>query len=144
MTQLPTPKSAPIALDLNELEFAFSRSSGPGGQNVNKVNSRCQLKWHPSNSSCMSASHLKRFTERYSNKLNQDGALIISSDRTRSQMLNREDCVEKLLEMIQSTAHAPVVRKATRPTFGSKKRRLNEKKKTGDKKRFRGRNARDD
>jgi ribosome-associated protein len=110
------------------LIFTYARSSGAGGQNVNKVNSKAVLRWNPNASVAMPAAVRARFLAKFAGKLTGDGELIIMSDSFRDQGRNAADCIERLREMISSVWVAPKKRKATKPTFGSKQRRLKSKK----------------
>jgi ribosome-associated protein len=124
-----------------ELLFTYARSSGAGGQNVNKVNSKAILRWVPAASRVLSLEMRERFFKKFASRLTGEGELVIMSDRFRDQGRNAADCMEKLVEMIESVRYAPKKRRATKPTFGSKMRRLKEKKVHGEKKqsrRFRG------
>ncbi len=112
----------------DELHFTYVRSSGAGGQNVNKVSSKAVLRWRPSASQALKPDVKARFVERYAARLTGDGDLLITSERTRDQGRNADDCVEKLRAMIATVLVAPVARRATRPTFGSKMRTLRDKK----------------
>lgn len=121
-----------------ELEFSFARSSGPGGQNVNKVNSKATLRWRCVGSSNLPADVRDRFRNRYGNRLTGDGDLLIVSQRFRDQGRNIDDCLEKLRELILTVAVPPRRRRATRPTRGSKERRLEQKKTRSATKQSRG------
>jgi ribosome-associated protein len=123
-----------FTLPQSELEFTYVRSSGAGGQNVNKVSSKAVLRWVPATSAVLTGGVRERFLARYGNKLTLMGDLIISSDRHRDQGRNTADCLEKLKEMIASVWYAPKKRKATKPTYGSKQRRLKSKKINSEKK----------
>lgn len=123
-----------IAIPLAEFEFAYARSSGPGGQNVNKVNSKVHLRWQPTRSPSLPADVLQRFLGRYRSRLTIDGELLLSSQRFRDQARNVDDCLEKLRELVRSVAQPPVRRKKTKPTRGMVERRLKEKKADGAKK----------
>lgn len=111
-----------------EMSLSFARSSGPGGQNVNKVNSKVTLTWSPVRSSAIPPGVRQRFLTKYGNRLTNDGNLLVVSQRYRDQPKNIEDCREKLREMIRTVLVAPIVRRPTRPTKGSKERRISEKK----------------
>ena len=132
----PTAKgpAKPISIPQEELEFTYVRSSGAGGQNVNKVSSKAVLRWNPNTSRAMNDSQRARFLEAFGSKLTKEGELILTSDRHRDQGRNTADALEKLREMITSIAKPPKARKATKPTFGSKQRRLKTKKVNSDKK----------
>lgn len=120
-----------------EFSFSFSRSSGAGGQNVNKVNTKATLQWNALANTSLPKDVLERFIKKYSKRLNEDGVLTLVSQKSRSQNLNSTDVVEKLHEMINSVAIAPKIRKATKPSRSAVNKRLNEKKSHGDKKKSR-------
>ncbi|MCX6118362.1 MAG: alternative ribosome rescue aminoacyl-tRNA hydrolase ArfB [Proteobacteria bacterium] len=122
-----------------ELAFTFARSSGPGGQNVNKTNSKAILAWNIMSSKSISEAAKARFVEAYGNKINDIGEVIIASDETRDRMQNEARCVEKLMEMIQATWLPPKTRHATKPTKASQRRRVEGKKIRSDVKAGRGR-----
>jgi ribosome-associated protein len=123
-----------LYIPLNEIEFSFSRSSGSGGQNVNKVNSKATLYWRPTDCQTLPADVLERFVDRYHRKLTKEGMLILQSDRHRDQPQNIDDCLEKLRHMILEVAYPPKPRKATKPTKSSKRKRLDSKKRHSIKK----------
>ena len=110
-----------------ELELSFVRSSGPGGQNVNKVSSKAVLRWHFASSAALPADVRARFVTRYGNRLTTEGDLVMSSQRYRDQGRNVEDVQEKLREMIHSVLQAPKRRRPTRPTKASVARRIKSK-----------------
>ncbi len=126
-----------IQLPQDELHFTYARSSGAGGQNVNKVNSKAILRWNPTTSRALREDVRDRFLARYRSKLTVDGEVVIMSDRHRDQGKNASDCLDKLREMIAAVLAPPKKRRATKPTFGSKQRRLKAKKEHGEKKRNR-------
>jgi ribosome-associated protein len=126
-----------IKIPAEEYEISFSRSSGTGGQNVNKVNTKATLRWNALNSPSLSPSVLERFKEKYGKRLNEEGSLTLSSQAFRTQHLNISDVINKLHEMIESVETPPKIRKPTKPTKGSVKQRLNTKKSHGDKKKNR-------
>ncbi len=117
-----------LRIPLREFSWSVARSSGPGGQNVNKVNSKVILRWSPRETMGLSADVLTRFLSRYGSRLTEDGELIVASERFRDQPKNRADCLEKLAAMLRSVAVPPKVRRATKPSLGSKRRRLADKK----------------
>ena len=121
-----------IPIPQDELQFTYARSSGAGGQNVNKVNSKAVLRWNPVTSRALTEAVRARFLASFASKLTVDGELVLMSDRHRDQGRNAADCIEKLKEMISSVWRAPKKRKATKPTFGSKQRRLKSKKVRSD------------
>ena len=129
--------SATISIPLDEFEFEVSRSGGPGGQNVNKVNSKVQLRWSPAASPSLPDPVKARLMAAVASRLTVGGELLISSTRTRDQGQNRDDCLSKLRAMILAALHPPKTRRATRPTLGSKKRRVESKQRRSDTKRGR-------
>jgi ribosome-associated protein len=126
-----------ISIPLDEFQFETSRSGGPGGQNVNKVNSKVQLRWTPSTSPSLPDPVRLRLLQSVANRLTREGELLIASTRTRDQGRNVDDCLDKLRTMILAAVHPPKPRRATRPTLGSKKRRVESKQRRSDTKRGR-------
>ncbi len=116
-----------LTIPFSEFHFSYTTSSGAGGQNVNKVSTKAVLRWTPNLSPVLSIEAKQRFLELYSSRLTHDGELIVVSQKFRSQAQNAQDCLEKLKMLILPALLKPKVRKATRPTLGSKKRRLKEK-----------------
>jgi len=123
-----------IQIPLEEFEFTYARSSGPGGQNVNKVNSKAQLRWPMLNSPSLPPDVRERFVKQFSTKLTGDGELLIVSQRYRDQGRNVEDCLEKLRDMVRSVALAPKKRRPTKPSRAAKERRLKSKQEVSQKK----------
>lgn len=121
----------------SELFLSFSRSSGPGGQNVNKVNTKATLHWNVFANTTLPKDIIERFIKKYSSRINQDGIITLISQKSRSQSLNTDDVIHKLHEMIDSIAIPPKVRRATKPTKSAVNKRLKEKKSHGDKKKSR-------
>jgi ribosome-associated protein len=120
--------TAQIRIPLSELSFTFARSSGPGGQNVNKVNSKATLHWPVTTSASLPDDVRARFVSAFGGQINKLGELVVQSQRFRDQERNIEDCLEKLRGMLQRVATPPKRRKKTRPSRASKQRRLNDKK----------------
>lgn len=127
-----------ISVPLTEFQFSFSRSSGPGGQNVNKVNTKVTLHWSIASSTSVPEDVRARFVAKFRRRINNNGQLVVVSQRFRDQGRNVGDCLAKLREMLNSVATAPKTRKATRPSRASRERRLQAKQRTGEKKRGRG------
>jgi ribosome-associated protein len=126
-----------ISIPLDEFQFETSRSGGPGGQNVNKVNSKVQLRWTPSTSPSLPDPVRMRLLASVANRLTRDGELLIASTRTRDQGQNVDDCLDKLKTLILAAVHPPKTRRATRPTLASKKRRVESKIRRADTKKGR-------
>ncbi|MCO6455767.1 MAG: aminoacyl-tRNA hydrolase [Pirellulaceae bacterium] len=126
-----------LAIPLEELQFTYSRSAGPGGQNVNKVSSKATLHWNVLETANLPEDVRQRFLARYANRLNASGELVLSSQRYREQRRNVADCLSRLRQMILEVALPPTPRKATKPSQGSRERRLRQKKYLGEKKRSR-------
>jgi ribosome-associated protein len=118
----------------DEYAITFARSGGPGGQNVNKVNSKAVLRWTVYGSRSLPYDVLARFIDKYRNRLTSDGELILTSQRYRDQGRNVDDCVVKLREMILTVLSPPVKRRPTKPTRSSVKRREEAKRQQSRKK----------
>jgi len=133
-----------IQIPEEELRFTFVRSSGPGGQNVNKVNTKAVLRWAVQTSRGLPEDVRGRFLEKFAQKVTGDGEVVIASQRFRDQRQNERDCLEKLREMLLAVAVPPKRRKRTRPTRASVARRRTQKRSHGQKKRERRRPAIDE
>jgi len=127
-----------LRLPRSELSFRYSRSGGPGGQNVNKVNTKAELRWAVHESTALPEAVRRRFIESYGSRITQDGELVLASDTHRSQLRNAEQCVERLVEMIAAVVPPPKRRKKTKPSRRQKQKRLDAKKKQSEKKKGRG------
>jgi ribosome-associated protein len=123
-----------LTIPAGELQASYSRSSGPGGQNVNKVNSRVTLRWQVGDQPLLPADWRQRFLARNRNRVTGEGEVIINSERYRDQPRNLEDCRQKLAELLRECSMPPVKRKKTRPSLASQRRRLDEKRRTSEKK----------
>ena len=120
-----------ITIPSHEIELTFSRSQGPGGQNVNKVNSKVTIHWDIKNSRSISARLRQRIFSKHAGKINKEGKLVLTSQKSREQYQNRTDCYQKLRLIIQDAQKTRKFRKRTKPTKGSKQRRLDHKKQRG-------------
>ena len=123
-----------LEIPTSEFEFTFIRSSGPGGQNVNKVSTKARLRWPVEVTQSLPEAVKERFTKRYHRRLTNEGELILTSQRYRDQAKNVSDCLVKLREMIDAVVDVPKPRKKTKPTRGSKERRLKEKRTRAERK----------
>ncbi len=121
-----------------ELSEQFVRSSGPGGQNVNKVSSAVELRFEAARSPALGPAQKTRLKRLAGRRWTGEGALVLQVDETRSQARNREIARERLAELIRAALVAPKRRVATRPTLGSKRRRLAAKAERGEVKALRG------
>ena len=121
-----------ISLDEAELEESFIRSSGPGGQNVNKVESAVQLRFDVRNSPSLPDDVKERLERLAGRRLTNDGVLIITAQRFRTQERNREDALERLIALIRQSTERQKPRRPTRPTLASKRRRLEAKGRRAD------------
>ncbi len=126
-----------VAIDDSEIAFAFLRASGPGGQNVNKVETAVQLRFDVRHSPSLDDYVKRRLEKLAGSRLTQGGVLILSAQRFRSQERNREDALDRLRQLVIKAAVRPKRRVATRPTLASKKRRVDMKVKRGETKRLR-------
>ena len=127
-----------------EIEFQFSRSSGKGGQNVNKVETKVEIHWNIDNSKAFSEEEKEKIKEALASRINQAGDLIIRSEEERSQLENRRLALEKLKEMIQGALKPEEERIPTKVPKASKAERLKEKKLISEKKKLRQKNFRID
>jgi ribosome-associated protein len=117
-----------IAIDESELDERFIRASGPGGQNVNKLASAVQLRFDVRGSPSLPDDVRARLERLAGRRLTREGVLVISAQRHRTQERNRQDARDRLVDLIRRAAVTPIPRRATRPTAGSRERRLESKK----------------
>lgn len=117
-----------LKVPMREIELRYTRSSGPGGQNVNKVNSKAVLRWPVATSPSLPEDVRRRFLARFERRITTGGELVIASDRFRDRTRNAKDCLERLREMLASVAVAPRARRPSRPKRAAVERRLQEKR----------------
>jgi ribosome-associated protein len=129
--------NAQIELDEREIQEDFVRASGPGGQNVNKVSTAVQLRFDVARSPSLPDPVRARLIALAGRRVTQDGVLILSSERFRSQRRNRDDALERLIELIREACEVDKPRRPTRPTLASKNRRLDSKQRRGETKKLR-------
>lgn len=125
-----------FAIDESELQFAFVRASGPGGQNVNKVATAVQLRFDVNRSS-LAVDVKERLRHLAGNRITGDGELLIEAKKYRTQEQNREDAINRFVELVQRAVEKPKRRTKTRPTAASREKRLKEKKVRGEVKKIR-------
>jgi ribosome-associated protein len=125
-----------FSIDESELEFAFIRGSGPGGQNVNKVATAVQLRFDAANSS-LPVDAKERLKHLAGKKITSDGVLMMEAKKFRTQEQNRQDALNRFIDLLQRSFKKPKVRRKTKPTKAAKEKRLKEKKVRGEIKRNR-------
>ena len=126
-----------IEIDENEIQYHFIRASGPGGQNVNKVSTGVQLRFHVGNSPSLPDDVRERLIRLAGKRVTEGGLLIIDARRFRTQERNRQDAFSRLVELIRKAAEKPKPRRKTRPTLASKAQRLEAKRHQAETKRIR-------
>jgi ribosome-associated protein len=137
------PITETIAISEDELEERFIRASGPGGQNVNKLATAAQLRFDTRR--VVLADDVRARLDRLAGqRMTKDGVIVIHAQRFRTQERNRSDAIDRLVELLREAAIRPIPRRATKPTFGSKQRRLEGKKRRSDVKARRGSGRYDD
>jgi ribosome-associated protein len=129
--------NARVVIPAGELEWKAVRASGPGGQNVNKVASKVELRFDLANTTAIDPESKQRLHMLAAGRIDAEGKIVIVSQRGRSQEQNLRDARERLREMIARSLEKPRLRKPTRPTAGSKRRRVESKRRHSDKKRAR-------
>jgi ribosome-associated protein len=123
-----------IVIAPDEIQWSFARSSGPGGQNVNKVATKATLRWSVAESPGVESGVRERFMETYASRLTVEGVLVLSSQRYRHQSRNVDDCVDRLRAMLASVAEPPKVRRRRRRSRSSIEARLRDKRQTSERK----------
>ena len=126
-----------IAIREEELRFQFKLASGPGGQNVNKVATAAELRFDVAGSPSLPEAVRARLLALAGSRVTQDGELLITARRFRSQERNRQDAIDRLIALIRQAAAPPKPRLKTRPSRAAKQRRMDEKRRIGDKKQTR-------
>jgi ribosome-associated protein len=133
-----------IPIPIREIRFQYARSSGAGGQNVNKVATKAILRWPVVESRALPAAVRDRFLARHRRRITRDGELVLTSQRFRDRGRNVADCLEKLRALLDEVAEPPRRRRATRPTGASRERRLAGKRRRAEVKRGRRRPGTDE
>jgi len=123
-----------LTIPSSQLQASFSRSSGPGGQNVNKVSSKVTLRWNVDDQPLLPPGWRNRLWAKYGNRISREGELILHSDRYRDQPRNITDCRQRLVEILLDCSTPPVVRKKSAPSRASQQRRFDDKKRQAEKK----------
>lgn len=118
-----------LKLDESELQFDFIRSAGPGGQNVNKVSTACQLRWDVHATAALLPDVKERLVKLAGSRMTEDGILIIEAKRYRTQEQNRDDAIARLVALVQKALEKPKLRKKTRPSVTASAARMDDKPK---------------
>ena len=126
-----------ISVPLKELALSFVHSSGPGGQNVNKVATACQLRFDVARSPSLPEAVKQRLIRLAGRRVTGDGVLLIDARRFRTQHRNRQDAIDRLTKLLQRAARPPKPRKKTRPTLASREKRLEKKRRRAQTKQLR-------
>jgi ribosome-associated protein len=131
-----------LALDESEIDISFVQASGPGGQNVNKVATAAQLRFDVAGSPSLPEDIRQRLIRLSGKRMTSEGVLVIDARQFRTQERNRQDALERLVELIQKAAEQPQKRIKTKPSLAAKRRRLDQKRRRSQIKRLRGRISR--
>jgi len=126
-----------LSIPLDEFQWDFARSGGPGGQNVNKVNSKAMLRWSPGSSPSLPEPVRARLLRLVGHRLTTGGELLVTSQATRDQGRNLDDCLDKVRALVLAAVRPPKVRRPTKPTLGSRIRRVESKVRHSETKRGR-------
>jgi ribosome-associated protein len=126
-----------VSIPISELQFRFARSSGPGGQHVNRSATQVELLFDVANSPSLSEAQRRRVLRRLKSRIDKEGVLHLVSQETRSQLRNREEVVERFQELMREALHVPKRRRPTRPSQAARERRLEEKSRRSEVKRDR-------
>ncbi len=126
-----------LGIPIEEFHSEYSRSGGPGGQNVNKVNSKVQLRWRPAQNTSLPAGVRGRLLRMLAPRLTKDGELLVTSQRTRDQARNLADCLGKVRDLVRIAANPPRARRPTRPTAASQRHRVEAKQRHSASKKLR-------
>jgi ribosome-associated protein len=136
---MPTIEVTPeIVIDQSELAFSFARAGGPGGQNVNKVETAVQLRFDVTHSPSLDEAVKRRLERLAGTRLTKEGVLVIFAQAHRSREQNRRDALARLLRLIAAAAEKPKARVKTRPSLAARARRVESKVRRGETKRLRG------
>jgi ribosome-associated protein len=133
-----------VFVSKSALRFGYCRSSGPGGQSVNKLSTKVRLHIHLGALTSLSYSAKARLRKAGGNAITEDDTLLITSEESRSQRVNKQKCLDKLWALIQEAMKVPKRRRATKPSAGARRRRLESKKRRGQTKQARKRPSKDD
>ena len=120
-----------LAIEEDDIDIAFVRASGPGGQNVNKLATAAQLRFNAGKIALPEDARI-RLARLAGQRMTKEGVIVIHAQRFRTQERNRSDAIDRLLELLRESLVRPTPRRATKPTLGSKQRRLEGKKRRGD------------